>query len=151
MKREYYEAKPVAQAALGRLFDAHPEIMTGDVQLEPYKGWVVMIMLPAGADGSPFEAQGVEVQYHGSQGAQSAARHRSSSSTPASASSGSVAAPTKGVTARVWEIASELEEKLSGQPGAALRPAIIAECERQGINAATAATQYSKWKRSRGL
>lgn len=55
-------------------------------------------------------------------------------------------APKAGsTTGKVWEIATRI-----CPPGAAIdRTAIIAACKEAGINEATAATQYSKWKRAR--
>lgn len=148
MKREYYEAKPVAQAALGRLFDSgDARILTGDVQFEPYKGWVVMVLVPQGVDVSDFEEAGIEVQRHGAAPGSTSRSSRSSSPSPSISSPGPSSAPTKGVTAKVWEIA----DSLGHIPGAALRTAIIEKCVAEGINAATAATQYSKWKKARGL
>lgn len=49
-------------------------------------------------------------------------------------------------TAKVWEIADELRKLNPDHDQKALRPLIIAECEANGINPATAATQFSKWK-----
>lgn len=55
-------------------------------------------------------------------------------------------APKAGsTTGKVWEIADRV-----CPAGAAIdRNAIIAACKEAGINEATAATQYSKWKRAR--
>jgi len=50
-------------------------------------------------------------------------------------------------TGRVWEIGDSI---LTGDPKAAdwkdIRAKLMAACEAEGINKATAATQYSKWK-----
>jgi len=43
-------------------------------------------------------------------------------------------------TARVWELADELGN----------RAAVIAACEKEGVNPSTAATQYARWKHSTG-
>lgn len=57
-------------------------------------------------------------------------------------------APTKGATGRVWEIA----DKVTAEKGGTIdRGAIIAACEAAGINPATAATQFSKWRRARSV
>lgn len=48
-------------------------------------------------------------------------------------------------TGRVWAIADEL----SFGGAMASRKAVVDECIRKGINAATASTQYGKWKGSR--
>ena len=51
---------------------------------------------------------------------------------------------TAGATAKVWEIA----DQMAAAAGGAIpdRKALIDECVRQGINASTASTQFSKWK-----
>jgi hypothetical protein len=55
-------------------------------------------------------------------------------------------------TGRVWEVADAQFAALSPANDAtnadwkAIRTAIVAACEAEGINKATAATQYSKWK-----
>lgn len=58
-----------------------------------------------------------------------------------------VGAPSGGVTKRVWDIA----DQVVGQVGTPkdLRDQIISVCVEQGINRATAATQYSKWRKAR--
>lgn len=57
------------------------------------------------------------------------------------------AAPTKGATGRVWEIAEAKWAELGGGPITKnMRAAIIDACEKAGINAGTAATQFGKWK-----
>jgi len=79
----------------------------------------------------------------------------------AKSSTGGGDAPVKprgGTTARVWEIATKIKEEqftdgniLDPQDMKALRSAIIAACEAEGINSSTAGTQYSKWKRDQGF
>ena len=49
----------------------------------------------------------------------------------------------KSTTGAVWEIADKLYSELGGLPD---RKKVLAFCESAGINAATASTQYSKWK-----
>ncbi len=51
--------------------------------------------------------------------------------------------PSGAITGKCWQIFDLLE----GQP----RRALIAEASRQGINAGTAATQYQKWRKARGI
>lgn len=51
-------------------------------------------------------------------------------------------------TGRVWEI-SDAQSKKAGQPAA--RKEVIAECMKEDINAATAATQYGRWRKYHGL
>lgn len=51
-------------------------------------------------------------------------------------------------TATVWEIA----ERLSNEAGAvAKRADVMKACEEAGINAATTATQYGKWRKFHGI
>lgn len=57
--------------------------------------------------------------------------------------------PNSGATKRVWDIADKLTEgNFGGKSG---RADIIAACVENGINPATAATQYSKWKKARSV
>lgn len=51
-------------------------------------------------------------------------------------------------TGRVWEIADKLSAD-SGEPVA--RKAVLDAAMAEGINAATAATQYGRWRRYYGL
>ncbi len=53
----------------------------------------------------------------------------------------------KGSTGRVWEVADKVFSDMGGGLiTKEMRTKIIAECEAIGINPATAATQFSKWK-----
>jgi hypothetical protein len=68
-----------------------------------------------------------------------------------STANGTVTAPTGGVTARVWAIADPIYEAATDKADwKAIRPLIMAACEDAGINKATAGTQYSKWKKTKG-
>jgi hypothetical protein len=59
-----------------------------------------------------------------------------------------VTRPGGGQTGKVWEIS----DRLSAEAGAPIaRKAVIEEGTRQGINAATIATQYGRWRRFHGL
>jgi hypothetical protein len=52
-------------------------------------------------------------------------------------------------TGQVWELADTEFEKAGNQmPN---RAAVIAACEAAGINGSTAATQYAKWKKAKGI
>lgn len=65
------------------------------------------------------------------------------------------AAPSKGATAKVWEIADSLRTAWVASPDShnikALRTLVVAACEAEGLNPGTAATQFGKWKTIRGL
>ena len=144
---ELYESKPGAQAALGRLFDTNdPRIITGDTQFGPNQGYIAIVLVSPGVDFADLEAKGFEVQVHGAAIAAPSSTKAPKGTRAPSAPDGAVTAPTKGVTAQVWAIADTfLVEK-----GAVDRAAIIKLCEAAGIHPATAATQFSKWKRARG-
>lgn len=60
------------------------------------------------------------------------------------------AAPTQGITKRVWTIADAV---YAANPGAALkevRRRTMELCHEEGVNPGTAATQYGRWKSERG-
>lgn len=63
---------------------------------------------------------------------------------------GSAPSP-KGATGRVWEIAEGVLTTVGSGDIKALRKAVIEACATAGIHEATAATQWSKWKKSKGL
>lgn len=69
--------------------------------------------------------------------------------------SGPRAAPTKGATAKVWEFADALYGIWLVSPNngnvKVLRASVVSACEEAGINPGTAATQFAKWKNSKGL
>lgn len=58
-----------------------------------------------------------------------------------------------GATGKVWAIADSILAKSQIDPPnmKELRTLVIGECTAQGINPGTAATQYGKWKASKGL
>lgn len=57
----------------------------------------------------------------------------------------------KGSTGRVWEIADEVYGGFPETPIKELRGLVIAACIEAGIHPATAATQWSKWKKAKQL
>lgn len=59
-----------------------------------------------------------------------------------------VSRPGQGKTLRVWEIADELSAA-AGKPAA--RKDVLAKGQAEGINVATLATQYGRWRRFHGL
>lgn len=67
------------------------------------------------------------------------------------APSGPATRPKGGSTARVWELADLELSELGSIDMKALRKAVIAACEAEGINSSTASVQYGKWKSSKGL
>ena len=50
-------------------------------------------------------------------------------------------------TGRVWAIA----DKQAGETGKARRKDVLTQCEEEGLHAATAATQYGRWRKYNGL
>lgn len=74
------------------------------------------------------------------------------SKAPMTAGTGTPAAkPAGGVTAKVWEIADRTAEATGTGDIKVLRAAIMSACEVEGINKATAGTQYSKWKKAKNI
>lgn len=68
---------------------------------------------------------------------------------PAMPKQNGVTRPKPGTqTGRVWEISDELSAK-AGKPAA--RKEVIAQGVSEGINPATLATQYGRWRRFHGL
>jgi len=143
----YLPTRAEAQVRVDSLKD-DPRIATTLIQLEPDNGWIVVV-IPAAADLS--DLAGIAEIQDGRKNISPVGRKRAVSSQPApdkplkgqAAGEGPAqvgSAPTKGVTARVWEIAAGVP---SGD-----RAKIIAACVAEGINASTAATQYSKWKKA---
>lgn len=59
-----------------------------------------------------------------------------------------VTRPGGGMTGRVWDIADAISAK-EGKP--AIRKQVMEQGKAEGINAATIATQYGKWRRFYGL
>ena len=51
-------------------------------------------------------------------------------------------------TGRVWELADQISEANGGR---ARRKDVMAACEAAGLHAATAATQYGRWRKYNGL
>lgn len=149
----YYHPKREDAEAIAAAFRADPRVRLAAIQFEPGNGWVV-VLAPALHDLSEFEDR-AEIRDGKSRApkpknpagppltrSDSARQGAGGGGTPREPGS----APVKGATAKVWEIADASVATL----GKVDRAAIIAGCVGQGINPATAATQYSKWKRARG-
>lgn len=58
---------------------------------------------------------------------------------------------SKGSTGRVWEIADDVYGGFPDTPVKELRALVIQTCTEAGIHPATAATQWSKWKKAKQL
>lgn len=144
---KYHEKKEAAQAAASEM-SQDPRVANARVAFEPYNGWVVVI-IPRFVDCSDLVDR---AEVHDGVQRADPARQRPTpipGGTPkAKGRSGDVgggggptAAPSKGATAKVWQIADSM-------PGAD-RKAIINACVAAGINESTAGTQYSKWRKAR--
>lgn len=69
--------------------------------------------------------------------------------TPARDTANGVTRPKAGTkTGRVWELADQMSEANGGR---ARRKDVMAACEAEDLNAATAATQYGRWRKYNGL
>lgn len=147
----YYHPTKLEAEAVAKELQADPRVSTAMVQLEPYNGWVV-VLVPARHDLSDL-AERAEIQ-DGKRRPPPVAKvrprpiadspgHGGKARPAGEGGQGGGSAPVRGATAKVWEIADGV--------GKADRNAIIQACVAQGINQSTAATQYSKWKKARGF
>lgn len=150
----YYHPTRAAAEEVANELQRDPRVHLSAVQMVPYNGWVV-VLTPAKHDLSDL-ADRAEIQDGQKRpppvGKVSPPRLRSEAVGGGKASEGgqgrpqgegAPTAPQKGATARVWQIADSV--------GSTDRAKIIAACVEAGINPATAATQYSKWKKTKGL
>lgn len=125
-------------------------VLNTSITLMPYCGWEATIFVPRGTDvvGIP----NVAIKFADPKDPDRSIAPWEPVDKPTKAKRVTTAsgedvfvAPTKGATRRVWEIADE-----TCPHGAEIdRAAIIEACVAQGINASTAGTQFSKWKKAR--
>lgn len=148
---EYYHANESRARTAADELAKDPRVARALWQFVPYNGWVV-VLVPRRMDLSDLADQ-AEIQ-DGTYRKPPVEKKRPipvrdsavGGATRAGGGGGGAqpgSPPTKGATAKVWEIADGV--------GKADRAAIIAACVAAGINIATAGTQYSKWKKARGL
>ena len=151
----FLPSKEAAQARAAQL-RRDPRVRDTLVQMEAYNGWVVVVY-PAFCDLSDLvgiaEVQdGQKRQIPGGKALPdrlpTAPDNGGKAGRAGDGKAQGGAAPTKGVTARVWEIAAEVTAAKGGMID---RAAIVNACKAVGINEATAATQYSKWKKAKGV
>lgn len=151
----YHETKEAAEEA-ARIYEPYFSVR---VALESYNGFVITLT-PRSFEVFKFPLwdllDKVELDLTGfnlvrikpadrNRPAPVAAKARASTAAPR-ADGEPASAPVKGATAKVWTIA----DRITAEKGGTIdRGAIIAACEAEGINPATAATQFSKWKRSK--
>lgn len=148
----YHPNKQVAEQLAQEWMEADKRIRTYRVQFESYNGWVI-VLYPGLADLTAYAnkaeiADGRAIpKPEGKQRPTSIGLAPTNGPKPkAQGGSGQPSsAPTKGATAKVWEIADRVHAA-SGLD----RGKIIAACEAEGINTSTAGTQYSKWKKAKG-
>lgn len=149
----YHKSQGLAQMEAERVLAMYPDrIAHVKTEFEPYNGWVVVLF-----SSTPHDLDLLSANYEIRDGVKrpkpdfkkgpiplEQPKKAGTQSTGVAKSDG---APIKGATARVWGIADASLAKL----GRVDRATIIADCEAVGINPATAATQYSKWKRTKVL
>lgn len=142
----YHQKKVMAEEQAQKWAAADSRIGATQVTLEPHNGWVISLYPSADSLREYHEVAEVVVGMRRTKpkglSKKGPAHPMPEAPTKPSAGRSEGGRPSKGATARVWEIASEI----AGQGGD--RAAIIAACVAEGINPSTAGTQYSKWKRS---
>lgn len=158
MSVHYFPSRKAAQDGCnwGQRKYADQGVYSAVPQFEPDKGFVAVLFseknIPdAWDDGFEVKTRDIvkektPLDWHTKKKAAPAA-----SSVSTGATSSTPSAPKGGTTARVWAIADAVAEEKGTGDIKALRAAIIATCEAEGINKSTAGTQYSKWKRAKGL
>lgn len=151
---KYHESKVSAEVAASIILEENRGVVEHvAVEFEAYNGYVV-VAYPAVVSCDHLYGQ-CEVRHPNTGHLLSPRpikRLPVRSATPvASASSGggSGATPSRGATARVWIIADELNA--TGGLTRADRNRVIDACVTAGINKATAATQWAKWAKSKGI
>lgn len=151
----YYPNRETAQAEADAIALADDRIAATKCELVENNGWVI-VAFPKVIDITDLAAR-VEVRHpagHRLTPSPSEKRQPSSRVQAAAlaqdAGAAGVVVPRTGSTARVHVIADQL--LASGAfKSKADRGAIIAACVAEGINPATAGTQYSRWIRAKGL
>lgn len=154
----YHKHRGLAENERDRILAVYSDRITNaKVEFEPNNGWVIVLFskVPHDLDelSDRFEIRdGVKrpkPEYRNRISAPlGPVLAKTASKTPVPTGE---SAPSGGKTARVWAIADAKLAKIGRAPGKEDRADIIRQCESEGINPATAATQYSKWKRSKGL
>lgn len=152
----YHKHRGLAENERDRILAVYSDRITNaKVEFEPNNGWVIVLFSKV-----PHDLDELSDRFEIRDGVKRPKpdyRKRISQPinpppAPKSSPSGSPAvAPAGGKTARVWAIADAHLAKIGRALGKDDRADIIRQCEAEGINPATAATQYSKWKRSKGL
>jgi hypothetical protein len=150
-----YHATQDEARALAYELEADPRVAMTRIELEPYNGWVVRVVAkPADLSDLAKIADVVDGRDRGPRtGKAKPVRSLTSPDIGGKArpagegTQGGGSAPVRGATAQVWAIA----DTFRNEKGHADRAAIIGLCVAAGINAATAGTQYSKWKKARGV
>jgi len=146
--RRYYRNRPLARLAADSAQEHWPDdIHTVSVELEPGKGFVAVVHAKANIPDAWQEGYEVRTNWQPEKtpsawvGGDTSGKNETKSET----ASATPSAPKGGATARVWAIADELATSRSD------RGAVIAKCIEEGINKSTAATQWSKWAKAKGL
>jgi len=154
--REYYPNRPLATTAANRGQEKYQDqgCYSASAQFEPAKGFVAVLFSDRNIPEAWEEGFEVKVVAHlGKEKTPDDWADKGKPDKPAgstgSTGGGTAKTPSRGATARVWEIADKLHAE---QPLLrADRARVIAACEEAGIAKATASTQWSKWAKARGI
>lgn len=155
-KRHYFPNRPAAQDGCnwGQRKYGDQGAYSAVVQFEPGRGFVAVLLaennIPDAWDDG-FEVQTKHFVKEKTPADWAEKKKPATSTVSTGAASSTPSAPKGGTTARVWAIADAVVEEKGAGDIKALRATIIATCEAEGINKSTAGTQYSKWKRAKGL
>lgn len=148
---KYYKSKTEAEGVASAILDADDRVAWSKVELEPSNGWVVVVAAKP-RDLKDLEELGYEIDVNGRR-TRDPNKVRAMSPAappprppreprPEGAPVGTPPAPRgSGITARCRELC----ELHNGD-----RAKIIAAAEAEGINASTAATQFSRWRKAKG-
>jgi len=151
-KRRYYLTRPMAQqyANLGQQ-TWMDTVYSASVQLEPNHGFVAVLFAYHNVPDAwelGYEVRVPREEFPKPTPADWATQRpagRVTGSTGGGSAPNGKQAPVRGATARVWAIADEV-----GASSRADRGKVIEACTAEGINASTAATQWSKYAKSKG-
>ena len=146
--RRYYKNRPLAQryADLGQR--TWETVFSATVQYEPDHGFVAVLYSPHNlpqANELGYEVHLPHVPEKSPSDWHTPTKSARTAPTSGGGGVGTPTAPSKGATARVWAIADEV-----GAASRADRSKVIDACTAQGINPSTAATQWSKYAKSKG-
>lgn len=144
--RRYYKNRPLAQRYADEGQRRWETVFSATVQYEPDHGFVPVLYsphnLPEASEAGyevllPHVPEKTPDRWHDTTAPKRVVGGGTASDNPS--------APVRGATARVWAIADEV-----GASSRADRSKVIDACVAEGINKSTAATQWSKYAKSKG-